>query len=250
LELGLASLGGNRRNGSRAEDNLTSRLDPQRSSTNQTAVISVVSKLDHIYDLRRDCLLNELYYAHRLSVFSRINLWLELVIVIGSGASGISGWVIWTTYPQLKMVWAVIAAAATLLTALKPALHIDAKIKRYSMLFINYRQLSVSMDSVVQEISEVRGLTSQIERDSSRARARYRNLAAEDDPKPSTELVLKLQSEVGRRIPVDSLFYPVNLDNFPRSGGSNDSVQAPEAAPIRTDPTGPRSSPEEDYGGE
>src|SRR5437660_94323 len=91
--------------------------------------VDPVAKLDRIYDLRRNCLLNELYYGHRLHLYTQIAFWLDILIVIGSGTSGVSGWIIWTMYPALKAVWALIAANATLLAALKPVLHIDARIK-------------------------------------------------------------------------------------------------------------------------
>jgi hypothetical protein len=94
-----------------------SQHSPKQSRRNESVSGNIVARLDRICDWRRDCLLNELYYGHRLNLFSRTNLWLDAVIVIGSGASGVSRWVIWTTYPELKVIWAVIAAAATLRTA-------------------------------------------------------------------------------------------------------------------------------------
>jgi hypothetical protein len=182
----------------------------------ENAHANLVAKLDRIYDLRRNCLLNELYYGRRLNRFTYFGLWLEAWIVIGAGTSGVSGWVIWTAYPQLKAVWAAIAAIATLLAALKPVLHIDTRIKRYSVLFAGYRQLSISMAAVVEDIAEARSVTQEMERDINRVRTRYRTLAVDDDPRPSKELVRQLQSEVNERVPIGSLFYPFNslFDSF------------------------------------
>src|SRR4051812_36017727 len=94
-----------------------------------------VARFDRVYDLYRDCLLNQEYYGYRLKLFSRIAFWLEIIIVLGSGASGVSGWVIWTKYPQFAFVWGIIAALSTLFAALKPVIQTDAKLKRYSTLF-------------------------------------------------------------------------------------------------------------------
>ena len=113
-----------------------------------------LARFDGIYDLYRDCTLNQLYYGHRLNWFTRAGLTLEIVIVIGSGASGVAGWIIWTKFPAAAAIWGAIAAAATLLAALKPILQMDAKIKRYSSLFSAYRQLALSMKMVVDEIAE------------------------------------------------------------------------------------------------
>ena len=81
-----------------------------------------LARLDRIYDLYRSCILNELSYGHRLNLFTRSGLWLDVIIIIGSGTSGVAGWIIWTKYPALAALWAVIAAASTLLAALKPVL--------------------------------------------------------------------------------------------------------------------------------
>jgi hypothetical protein len=201
---------------------------PEKSST---ARADVVAQLDRIYDLRRNCLLNELYYGRRLHRFSGLSFWLEVWIVIGSGTSGVSGWVIWTTYPQLKAVWAAIAAIAVLLATLKPVLQMEARIRRYSVLFAGYRQLSMSMADVVENIAEARGVTTEIERDVNRMRTRYRTLAGDDDPRPSTKLVRELQSEVNERVPITSLFYPSSADtSHPHSSTSHleDEAVAPD----------------------
>jgi hypothetical protein len=167
-----------------------------------------LARFDGIYDLYRNCILNELYYGHRLNWFTRAGLTLEIIIVIGSGASGVAGWIIWTKFPAAAAIWGAIAAAATLLAALKPILQMDAKIKHYSSRFSACRQLALSMKVVVDEIAEATGIPGDIEREIDRIRKRYRNLAIEDDPRPPPKLVKRLQEEVNRRVPPSSLWYP------------------------------------------
>jgi hypothetical protein len=128
---------------------------------------------------------------------------------MGSGASGVSGWIIWTSYPALKGLWAVIAAASTLLAALKPALQVDTWIKRYSALFSAYRQLAISMKILVEDIHEAGTISKDADKEINRIRARYRTLAVDDDPRPSQRVVQRLQAEVNRRVPPESLFYPL-----------------------------------------
>ena len=185
-----------------------------------------VARYDRVYDLYRNCVLNELYYGHRLNLYSRIGLWLEIVIVVGSGTSGVSGWFIWTKYPEFAFVWGIIAAASTLLAALKPVIHIDTRIRRYSTLFAAYRQLALSMRTVVDEISEKGGILRERERDIDRIRKRYHDLSGDDDPRPSRNLVLKLQNEVNVRAPPDSLFYPPAMSSpAPRTTAQLPSVE-------------------------
>jgi hypothetical protein len=141
-------------------------------------------------------------------MFSRIALWLEITIVIGSGTSGVSGWIIWTKYPTLAVLWGVIAGTSTLLAALKPVLQTDAKLKRYSTLFSAYRQLAISMRIVVEEIAELGGIAKEIEREVERIRSRYRALCVDDDPRPPVTVVRQLQTEINKKIPPSSFFYP------------------------------------------
>ncbi|MBV8094828.1 MAG: hypothetical protein JO110_16700 [Acetobacteraceae bacterium] len=219
--------------------------DSAKGGQKRSAYVDLVAKLDRIYDLRRNCLLNELYYGHRLHLFSSGAFWLEILIVTGSGASGVSGWIIWTVYPALKVAWGVIAAIATFLAALKPVLRVDARIKRYSVLFSGYRQLSLSMGVVVEDIAEAHTVPPDVEKEVDRLRARYRTLAADDDPKPSTKLVQQLQNEVNRRVPVERLFYPTSADR-PHHHTSNGDGLAGEVhgLDVRVDPVEPWPTPE------
>jgi hypothetical protein len=166
------------------------------------------ARFDNVYDLYRDCMLNELYYGHRLKLFGRIALWLEIIIVIGSGTSGVSGWIIWTKYPASAALWGIIAGAATLFAAIKPVLQTDAKIKRYSALFSGYRQLALSMKMVVEGINEAGGIPNELSKEIDRIRARYRTLSVDDDPRPDASFVESLQGEINRRVSPSTFFYP------------------------------------------
>jgi hypothetical protein len=200
-----------------------------------------IATYHRVYDLYRNCILNELYYGRKLSLYARLALWLDVVIVLGSGASGISGWIIWTQHRSFAMLWAAIAAAAVLFAALKPVLRTDSHIKRYSALFSGYRQLALSMGNVVHEIKEQRGITRGTLREVERVSTRYRNLSHDDDPRPSQNLVAALQDEVNERVPISSLLYPISpvtseiasTEDEPAIAGDADGVN------VRIDPVEP-----------
>lgn len=199
-----------------------------------------LSRFDRLYDLYRDCILNQEYYGHRLNLFSKIAFSLEVTIVMGSGASGVSGWIIWTKYPSFAVLWGVIAAASTLLAALKPVLQTDTKLKRYSKLFSAYRQLAISMRMVVDEIAEAGGISREIEREVERIKTRYRNLSVDDDPRPSSKLVIRLQAEINKKVPPSSLFYPHPGTSTPISVASVPSVAGDaEGVDVKINPVGP-----------
>lgn len=215
------------------------------AATGAQASNNPIGRLDQLYDLYRDCMLNQEYYGYRLNLFSKIAFWLEVTIVIGSGTSGVSGWIIWTKYPSSAVLWGVIAAASTLLAALKPVLQTDAKLKRYSTLFSAYRQLAISMKMVVDEIAGIGGLSKEIEKEVERVRARYRNLSVDDDPRPSQKLVLRLQDEINRKVPASSLFYP-RLNAAPAAAGASAPPIAGDVGGLDTkiNPVGPWPTPQ------
>ena len=201
---------------------------------------SVAARYDRIYDLYRTCILNELYYGHRLKLFSRMGFWLEIIILIGSSASGVSGWIIWTKYSQLGFVWAFIAAVSVLLAALKPAFKTDAHLKRYSTLFSAYRQLALSMQMAVEEITEHGGVRPGTEREIDRIRERCRNLSVDDDPIPSSNLITALQDEVNKRVPPSSFFYPSAPQPTPPAAGDAKAIAGDaEGVDVRISPVDP-----------
>jgi hypothetical protein len=171
-------------------------------------ITNPAARLDNVYDLYRNCMLNELYYGLRLKLFLQIGFWIEVGIAIGSGTSGVSGWLIWTKYPDSALLWGIIAGTATLLAALKPVLRTDMKIKRYSALFSNYRQLALSMKMVVEGISEAGGIPRELDKEIDHIKARYRILSADDDPNPDGQLVDSLQDVINLKAPPSTFYYP------------------------------------------
>ena len=189
------------------------------------------ARIDRIYVLYRNCMLNELYYSYRLKLYSRVGFWLGIITFIGSSASGVAGWIIWTKYPAMAVLWGIIAGTSAVLAGLKPILQTDAKIRRYGSLFAGYRQLQLSMKDAVDDISEARGIPRETERDIERVRKRYRALQVDDDPTPPPKLIKRLQAEVNNRVDISSLFYP--SDTSPHAGQT-----APAAPSIAGDVEG------------
>jgi hypothetical protein len=194
------------------------------ADTRQQEGANPLVKFDRIYNLYRTCVLNELYYGCRLDSSTRTGFWFEVIIVVGSGTSGVAGWIIWTKYPAMSVLWGVIAAASTLLAALKPVMQNDGKMRRYSTLHSAYRQLAITMKEIVDEIAEVNGISPDMEREIGRMRTRYRALSSDDDPRPSRKLVERLQAEVNQQVPTSSFFYPTGNYCPPRPSNIAESV--------------------------
>jgi hypothetical protein len=164
--------------------------------------------LEMFYDFYRDCALNEEYYGLRAHRLDRAGFWLEIATFLGSTGSGISGWGIWTMYPQAKNVWLAIAAIVAVVSSVKPLFQLSKKAERYHKLFGEYRAATVTMQDIVQRIAAARGVTADIEREYRQLRQRYRTLSVEDDPRPNSKLVQRLQQRVNNRIPADEFWLP------------------------------------------
>ena len=95
------------------------------------------------------------------------------------------------------------------------------------------------MAGIIEGIAEAHGVPPEIDRDVERVRSRYRTLAADDDPKPSSKLIRSLQDEVNARVPISSLFYPTHPETLRQYGRSDGMAADLNTLDVRVDPTDP-----------
>jgi hypothetical protein len=141
---------------------------------------------------------------------------------------------IWTIYPELKAGWGgycrnsfAPGCAEARFANTRPNQALQCFVFRLSAVVIN-------MADVAEDIAEeARGVNQEIERDVNRVRTRCRSLVADDDPRPSPQLVRQMQSEVNKRVPVSSLYYPSDSDTSNRYLALGYGFETPG---IRNDP--------------
>jgi hypothetical protein len=164
---------------------MSSRLD-----TNQ-------DRLRRIYDDYRTVWMSREYYACRLSRYQRYNLVYEVALAVGA-SSTVAGWYIWQT-PAGKTSWAVFAGVVAVLAIIKPILQLSKEIERYSKLFVGYSDLFYDYRYLVDAIKVKGGITKELRELTPKAENRYKELALQDDPKPSKRLLLSCQREVQKK---------------------------------------------------
>jgi hypothetical protein len=167
---------------------------------------TVSCALARIYDKYRTSLLNVKYYGHKLIWAQRFNLYMELVIAV-SACSGVSGWAIWGREGG-ALVWSLIAGAAALLAAIKPVLPLAKNISTYSKLYGGYNSNYLALKDLVERIAIYQNLSKEIEEEFDRVCKQHRDLAMDDDPKPSTRLIVRFVKEVNSQIPTSQLWCP------------------------------------------
>ena len=151
------------------------------------------------YDDYRTVRMSRDYYGCRLSQVKRWNLLYEVVLAIGASGT-VAGWYLWQT-PAGKTSWALFAGFVAILSILKPILQLPKEIERYSKLHTGYSALFYDLRDLIDEIQNDGGITPAREKSVAEAQKKYRELALQDDPKPSQRLLRQCQAEVNRLTP-------------------------------------------------
>ena len=164
-------------------------------------------RLKRLYDNYRTTRMSRDYYACRLDYLQKCNLWYEIVLAVGAGGSAISGWYVWKTSAG-TWVWAFIAGASAVLAILKPILQIHRQVERYSKLYTAYCDLTYDYGKLVDDITATKGITQEFRESINKTEGRYKELALQDDPKPSAKLLRECQIRTSKHVPDFEVWYP------------------------------------------
>ena len=167
-------------------------------------------QLQYIYDAYRDAALNRLYYGVKLARYRRFNFWIEIAIAIGAAGSsgGIAGLAVWGTLPG-NYAWLAISGIATVLAVLKPVIQLANRIENYTKLYAGYTNIFLELEEIVEEIGVAHAITEKTRDRYVRSRQLLRELAPLAEPSRSKQLIAKLQEQVNRDIPPESLWTPI-----------------------------------------
>lgn len=166
-------------------------------------MIATVDREDikRIYHEYLTAYFNEKYYAHRLTIFSRLNDTYEAVLAIGA-SSTIGSWSVWSTSGTVAMAWAVFGGVVALLVVLKPFFRLAQKAERSGKLYVGYKGLRFDLENLVGDIKgNDFALTAEAQVLFNAARRRYQTLALEDEVTPSRKLMAACQASVRQELP-------------------------------------------------
>ena len=164
---------------------------------------NINAQLIQIYNLYRNALMNQLYYARRLDELQRRNLVSEVLLSIGTGSFG--------TLAVFRgdvgrHVFLYLAALSAFLSILRPILQWPKKIEQYSQLFVGYSDLYFDIQRIVQEVTAYEYLADEQVKVFNQARERFRKLSLRDEPVPSKRKLAACKAEVLIRIPAKTLW--------------------------------------------
>lgn len=176
------------------------------NNTNSDAGITKeLAETARVNNAYRTSLLNVKYYGYKLKWATRFNLFAEITIAVTS-AGGVSGWAIWSTKGGAS-IWATVVGLAALLAVLKPILPLSRNISTYSKLHAGHTSNFLALKDVAESMAIEKRFTREMSREFDHTRKRHREMAAHDEPAPSTKLLERFQAEVNSQIPVDSLWW-------------------------------------------
>jgi hypothetical protein len=162
-------------------------------------------RLQYIYDAYRDSALSRGYYGTR---YRQINRWVEISIAVGTaGSGGIAGLAIWGTLPG-RYAWLTVSGVATVLAVIKPVLQLAGRIENYTKLYAGYTGIFLELRDIVEEIAVTHVISDKTEERYLGSRQLLRELAPLADPSPSKQLIKKVQEQINRDIPPESLWTP------------------------------------------
>jgi len=187
------------------------KAHPIVSTQSEEAGKVLLRSVKDLQDTYRTELLNRLYYGYRLARVKRWNLFLEIVVAIGT-SSAIGAWVIWQKTETGEIVWAILAGAAALVALLKPVLQLPKKVEQYSKLFVEHGNLFYQLDILEKEVTRHQGFTPETDRAYWKVLEKARGLAIDDEPNPSKRLIKECCKEVNQKIPKSTLWRPTALE--------------------------------------
>lgn len=162
------------------------------------------AEVSRLYDRYRRCLLDQRYYAYRLSLYQRAdtgtNLFAGVAMLISLATRNSGAWLSNTSY--------AIGALAALIFIGKPIFKVSEQIERYTILSTGFGELFSRFEALLADVRRNDGM-----RDSHRERAddlinRYDSLALREDVAINWKMVEKIQEAVKNAIPAENLWLP------------------------------------------
>jgi hypothetical protein len=176
------------------------------------------TQLTYIYANYRTALLNKKYYGEMLYRSQRINFFMEIALGIGTTGS-VGGLALWGTEIG-KIAWLVISSTSAILAVAKPVLQIGQQIEKYTKLYTGHTNNYLELKAVVEEIAVLQSISGKVKDRYASIGRLIRELGGLEDPRQRRKLILKIEGDVNREIPPESLWMPPENDMRTESVGS------------------------------
>ena len=168
---------------------------------------NIHKRLEHIYDAHRTALMNQKYYRYKINRLKKYNFSHEILIAIGASSSGIMAWPLWEE-EYGKLIWAIIAGTAAVLSIAKPLVNWSKKIEEHRSRFDGYTMIYYELNSIKQDIEFKQQLTSEHDLRYDKAANLFQKIAVAETDLPSKKLLDRCYDEVNKEHPAESYWMP------------------------------------------
>ncbi len=189
---------------------------PANSVYSYTAEQAQVIRL---YDLYRNCLTKSKYYGHKLKLYKRASVAMDILIALAA-SSAFTGQAIMKTQIGLNLVSFLLLASAVI-AVIRPILKLSEGIDLYSKLYYAYTELFYRIEGLNDDIRRQNTFTKIHQRKASDIFDRYRDLELQNDPSENVKKMAKYQDAVDKTIPSDTLWLPPSVDDEHSASAGN-----------------------------
>ena len=176
-------------------------------------IILHMGTMDHpiwdLYNLQRSCRYNTKLYSYWAEFLLRIDFWSDVVTACFAGTSAIAGFTFWTTTAWGSRFWVVGTACAAVIMVVKPISKLNDKIKTYTDLCREYRDLESDCKIIAIKVKNESAYTSKHVDELIVTQEKARQI--EKGIPPSHFSVSKrksIQAEVNEELPLDDFYIP------------------------------------------
>jgi hypothetical protein len=161
-----------------------------------------------LYNLQRDSRYYSKLYWRQVDFLLKVGFWSDIVTTIFAGSSAIAGFTIWKTSAG-SYLWAIGAGLAAVISALKPLLKLNDRIKSYTELYNAYTDLEFDCKIIAIKVKNNAQYSQADKQAVLDAQQKARELAKKTPPKRFAETYRRaIQTEVNHELPPERFYIP------------------------------------------
>ncbi len=170
-------------------------------------------KMIRLYELLRESLRFEKYYAYKLKRWRRGNIIADSLIALSAAGSFSSAEFMQNAIGKGVLTGTLVFS--TVATILKPVIKPSNRISRLTKLQAQYLELYQDLHTLMCQIREIGEIQAKHERQLELLHERFNKLGVQNEPDEDQELMRRFQDEVETEIPSMGLWLPENATEEP-----------------------------------
>jgi hypothetical protein len=166
----------------------------------------IQAEVIRFYDLYRCSLMNKKYHAKKLKRAKFVSSLVETTAAL-SASSAIASLAIWKTWAG-GAVFTVLLSVSAVASVIRSAFRLSENLDRHSRLAYAWNELALDMERATGAIRREGAMSELLRNRIDNLSERFQRIEMTDDIEGKSDLILRIQEEVDRAVPPDSLWLP------------------------------------------